>query len=739
MIGRPKDADPVAPASHAEPAPDKTPDCSTTATVALGATADADADAAVAVVASANAVSATVPPSVPVLRYIMSPHLNSVFEYSPRRPYRHTAKNAAQVENGGDSATPANPLVVTVDRVVHLVRALIQSRRLHFRLSGNLARVLYRASLHSTGCALSASANCPFDQNKPSTSTQDTTKDTATNSDTAPPSVTAAQNPGDVDAPLSKSVSCFTCTCGHVSTQSPGPKVTFYGLDSKPTFDLEREVVVFFPEFLYMEQPKKPLNPSKSIQTDTAAASKEEKDTKVAASKTSTSSTTTTTAPASTSVVKKPRTKAEKAEAFLVKIKNKSVPDIVEDMIHENIESLKGNDTSDSNSANKLLTYLTNLPWGFTSPETTSIRKVKQHLASNHYGLEAAKSLILQFLATNKLSKRQSGRVLCLIGSPGVGKTSLAESIAHSLNRKFARIPLPSVSNGPDLVGHTRTWRGAEPGAIVKALMRAQTANPVILLDEIDKLATGTSNGDVNGTLLSILDPEQNHEFFDFYVGVHIDLSQVMFICTANSVTKIDATLLDRMEVLELEDYTTEQKVDIGLKYLWPKELEKLGIISAEEISAHLPFCNQPKVSMSRDVMVSIVNLYCTDGGVRDLKRAVEKIGRNLAYEIVVEQDIRRDGKVPDGDEGLDGTAENETADGTLYFTISEHDLIKYLGPSLDVCTVCRSENSNYAAPVCRHEMCLTCWKKTLVLAHETGPCPFCRKTVKLLDLRKKN
>ncbi|KAJ3345752.1 ATP-dependent Lon protease pim1 [Entophlyctis luteolus] len=599
------------------------------------------------------------------LRYVIAPDLRSVLKYSPPQP--QGIKPSYTI---GDQT---NACVVPTANVFDLVRDLIHHDKITNITPSNIASRLYRTQV-------------------PSGWTVNSTHDQST---------TMYNNNG--------------------SANSTSPAITLLALEALPTFDFENDVVVIFPDSPLAEPPKPVDSPSKSTQTSGPESGQAQKRLLQEAE---------STKPVVSA--KKPRTKAEKAEHFLKKIQGKAIPDDAMEIINENIEIVKSseNDTSDSINASKLLNHLTSLPWGNVSPETASISAVRRHLDANHCGLKPAKELILQFLATNKLAKKPSGRVLCLTGSPGVGKTSLAESVALALNRKFVRISLPAVSNTPDLVGHTRAWRGAEPGAISKAMMRVETANPVILLDEIDKLSTGTSNGNISGNLLSILDPEQNHEFFDFYIGAYLDLSKVMFICTANSVTKIEPTLLDRMEVLELQDYTTEEKVNIGLKYLLPKELDKFGITLGQENSNPSPTCcAQPVVWLSIDTMISIVNLYCTDGGVRDLKRAVEKIGRKLAYEIVVEQDKRQD------QSGQNGACEGMA----MVFAITEDDLVEYLGTPLNTCTVCRSENSNYAAAVCRHEMCLSCWKKTLVQTGEVGPCPFCRKIVKLQDLRKKN
>ena len=217
------------------------------------------------------------------------------------------------------------------------------------------------------------------------------------------------------------------------------------------------------------------------------------------------------------------------------------------------------------------------MPWDISTTKKIDIAEGKKILESDHYGLENAKERILEFLAVRKLRSQYDGTILCMAGPPGVGKTSLGKSIASALGRKFYRFSLGGMRDESEIKGHRRTYVGAMPGRIVQALKRVGVNNPVIVLDEIDKLGN-SYQGDPSSALLEVLDPEQNCNFIDHYLDVSFDLSKVLFVATANYIGNIPEPLLDRMEVIELSGYTIEEKISIAGKWIIPKQLKKHGL-----------------------------------------------------------------------------------------------------------------------------------------------------------------
>jgi len=260
------------------------------------------------------------------------------------------------------------------------------------------------------------------------------------------------------------------------------------------------------------------------------------------------------------------------------------------------------------------------LPWHIYSKENLNIDNARRILDRDHYGLKDVKERILEFIAVRKLSPNIKGQIICLVGPPGVGKTSVAKSLAKALNRKYERISLGGVHDEAEIRGHRKTYIGAMPGSIIEAVIRTKTSNPLILLDEIDKLSNDYK-GDPSSALLEALDPEQNNTFRDHYIEIPFDLSKVLFVTTANDKNEIPAPLLDRMEVIELFSYTHEEKFNIAKKHLIPKQLKENGIKASQ-------------LHFTDNAIHSIIDGYTREAGVRTLERTFAKVMRKVAVKI---------------------------------------------------------------------------------------------------------
>lgn len=260
------------------------------------------------------------------------------------------------------------------------------------------------------------------------------------------------------------------------------------------------------------------------------------------------------------------------------------------------------------------------LPWHIYSKENLNIDNARRILDRDHYGLKDVKERILEFIAVRKLSPNIKGQIICLVGPPGVGKTSVAKSLAKALNRKYERISLGGVHDEAEIRGHRKTYIGAMPGSIIEAVIRTKTSNPLILLDEIDKLASDYK-GDPSSALLEALDPEQNNTFRDHYIEIPFDLSKVLFVTTANDKNEIPAPLLDRMEVIELFSYTHEEKFNIAKKHLIPKQLKENGIKASQ-------------LHFTDNAIHSIIDGYTREAGVRTLERTFAKVMRKATVKI---------------------------------------------------------------------------------------------------------
>jgi ATP-dependent Lon protease len=280
--------------------------------------------------------------------------------------------------------------------------------------------------------------------------------------------------------------------------------------------------------------------------------------------------------------------------------------------------------SSESGVVRNYLDWICTLPWSEKSKTSNNLRQAKKILDSHHYGLEKVKERIIEFMAVQIKTKDSRGPILCLVGAPGVGKTSLAKSIAEALNRKYVKVSLGGVRDESEIRGHRRTYIGSMPGRIIQSIKKAGTINPLILLDEVDKLSRDF-RGDPSSALLEVLDPEQNAHFSDHYLEVEYDLSKVMFVATANSMNTIPVPLRDRMEVIQLSGYTEDEKMHIAKEHLIKKQREENGLTNKE-------------FTIEDSAILTLIRRYTFEAGVRNLNREIAKLARKAATEIVTKK-----------------------------------------------------------------------------------------------------
>lgn len=382
-------------------------------------------------------------------------------------------------------------------------------------------------------------------------------------------------------------------------------------------------------------------------------------------------------------------------EKFKEKATKLAMPEAVKKVFDEELSKLATLEpaASEFNVTRNYLDWLTQIPWGRRSAETFGIKNAMTVLDEDHHGLKDVKDRILEFIAVGKLRGTVEGKILCFVGPPGVGKTSIGKSIARALNRQYYRFSVGGLTDVAEIKGHRRTYVGALPGRIIQALKKCQTENPLVLIDEVDKIGRGV-HGDPSSALLELLDPEQNSSFLDHYMDVPVDLSKVLFVCTANMLDTIPRPLLDRMEVIELSGYVADEKLAIADRYLAPTAKELSGLKDVD-------------VQLEESAITELINKYCRESGVRNLKKQIEKVFRKSALKIVQdvgeevlseEKALTEEGKLAQQEAAKDETDVKETSENidqqttekprvalkvpeSVHVRITKDNLKDYVGP----------------------------------------------------------
>jgi ATP-dependent Lon protease len=346
-------------------------------------------------------------------------------------------------------------------------------------------------------------------------------------------------------------------------------------------------------------------------------------------------------------------------DKFQTRLKERVVPPDVMKVIQDELEKLGVLEVQSAEYAvcRGYLDWLTTVPWGMYSKECHDLAKAEKTLEHDHYGLEDIKQRILEFIGVGKLSGAVKGSIICLVGPPGVGKTSIGKSIARALDRKFYRFSVGGMRDEAEIKGHRRTYIGAMPGKLIQALKHSQTMNPVIMLDEVDKMGS-SYQGDPASALLEVLDPEQNVDFLDHYLDVRCNLSDVLFIVTANVLDTIPEPLKDRMDILRLSGYIIQEKIEIAKKYLIPRNRKTMGIKS-----------NQ--LMFTTEGLRAIINGYARESGVRTLENQIKKVLRKVAVKIV--KDLEEE-------ESKKGSKKKKEIAPVKQKRITEHNIQEYLG-----------------------------------------------------------
>jgi len=321
--------------------------------------------------------------------------------------------------------------------------------------------------------------------------------------------------------------------------------------------------------------------------------------------------------------------KEKQVGAYLEKLKGKTLTPVAQEAFDTEISKLRALEPSSSeyNVTKNYLDWFTDLPWGLFKDPNVDIKKAEKVLDEDHFGMKKIKERILEYIAVSSLKGTGKGKILCLVGPPGVGKTSIGASMARSMNREFTKVSVGGLHDVGEIKGHRRTYVGSFPGKIISSLKRCCSSNPVIMIDEIDKVAGRNFHGDPSSAFLEVLDPEQNSSFLDHYLDVPFDLSKVLFVCTANETDPIPQPLLDRMEVFELSGYILEEKMHIAKEYLIPKISKNSGL---------------KDMKLTDGVLQKLIREYCRESGVRSLNQKLEAIGRKMALALITKTPIKK-------------------------------------------------------------------------------------------------